>query len=70
MLIISRVDDSTKAIKTDTTIDTWIAYAEKTGDGGDCAGDVLGSLKDGCHNVDTLISGQRIYCVYLEANAL
>lgn len=57
------------SIKTDTTLDTWGAFSEKTDDG-DCAGDYLGDLDDGCHNVDTFIEGRRIECVGLNINAL
>ncbi|KUI65965.1 hypothetical protein VM1G_02388 [Cytospora mali] len=65
-----RVDDTTKAIKTDPTFDTWFAYAEKPEDRGDCSDDLLVNFDDGCHNVDTFISGRRINCVNLDINAL
>ncbi|ROW03692.1 hypothetical protein VMCG_05359 [Cytospora schulzeri] len=63
------IDDTTKAVKTDATLDVWGAYSEKTDDG-DCSGDYLGDLDDGCHNVDTFISGKRIECVALNVNGM
>ncbi|ROW01953.1 hypothetical protein VMCG_05590 [Cytospora schulzeri] len=63
------IDDTTMAVKTEATLDSWSAYAEKTDDG-DCAGDLLGNLDNNCHPVDTFIEGRRINCVKLEINAM
>ena len=42
----------------------WYAWSEKTGNGGGCSGEMLGSWYEGggCHNLDSSY-GRRVKCV-------
>ncbi|KAK5937335.1 hypothetical protein PMZ80_010341 [Knufia obscura] len=43
----------------------WLAFSEKTGDGGSCYGDVLPAVVAGCNNLDR---ERRIWCVRNTSN--
>ncbi|KUI55779.1 hypothetical protein VP1G_03137 [Cytospora mali] len=67
------INETTKAINTDRFSDIWYAFEDTIacheGDTVDEAS-ALGTLKNGCHDVDTFISGRRINCVRLDSNAM